>query len=214
MLSWIANAWRVPELRRRLLFTAFILALYRLGSFIPAPGVDSAQIKTYFGESGRHGARPAQPVLGERALALLDLRARDHAVYHGVDHSPARGGGRSHPRPAPEGRRGRLRQDQPVHAVPDRRSRRRAGDRLLVPLPPAAHPQRQHGPPGPDRGHAHRRHDAADVVRRADHEARYRQRHLAADLRLDHRPRPARRPRLDRRRPDHEALLPAARDSP
>ena len=50
MLSWIANAWRVPELRRRLLFTAFVLALYRLGSFIPAPGVDSDQIKTYFGK--------------------------------------------------------------------------------------------------------------------------------------------------------------------
>ena len=52
MLSWLANAWRVPELRRRLLFTAFVLALYRLGSFIPAPGVDSDQIKTYFNQQG------------------------------------------------------------------------------------------------------------------------------------------------------------------
>ena len=52
MLSWIANAWRVPELRRRLLFTAFVLALYRFGSFIPAPGVDADQIKTYFGNQG------------------------------------------------------------------------------------------------------------------------------------------------------------------
>ena len=41
MLSWLANAWRVPELRRRILFTVFVLALYRLGSWIPAPGVDS-----------------------------------------------------------------------------------------------------------------------------------------------------------------------------
>ena len=31
MLSWLANAWRVPELRRRVLFTGLILALYRLG---------------------------------------------------------------------------------------------------------------------------------------------------------------------------------------
>src|ERR687887_962239 len=52
MLSWIANAWRVPELRRRLLFTAAVLGLYRLGSFIPAPGVDADQIKTYFGNQG------------------------------------------------------------------------------------------------------------------------------------------------------------------
>ncbi len=53
MFSWLANAWRVPELRRRLLFTALILALYRLGSWIPAPGVNSQQIEDYF--SGRGG---------------------------------------------------------------------------------------------------------------------------------------------------------------
>src|SRR3954462_14125811 len=52
MLSWLANAWRVPELRRRLLFTAMILALYRFGSFIPAPGGDSAAIPQYFSSQG------------------------------------------------------------------------------------------------------------------------------------------------------------------
>ena len=52
MFSWLANAWRVPELRRRVLFTALVLALYRLGSWIPAPGVDSAQIKQYFSGQG------------------------------------------------------------------------------------------------------------------------------------------------------------------
>ena len=52
MLSWLANAWRVPELRRRLLFTAVVLALYRLGSFIPAPGVNSDQITGYFNQQG------------------------------------------------------------------------------------------------------------------------------------------------------------------
>ena len=53
MFSWLANAWRVPELRKRVLFTAFILAVYRLGSWMPAPGVDSNAIKGYFnGNSG------------------------------------------------------------------------------------------------------------------------------------------------------------------
>jgi preprotein translocase subunit SecY len=52
MLSWLANAWRVPELRRRLLFTAAVLACYRLGSFMPAPGVDSAQIENFFNGKG------------------------------------------------------------------------------------------------------------------------------------------------------------------
>jgi preprotein translocase subunit SecY len=52
MLSWLANAWRVPELRRRVLFTGLILALYRLGSWMPAPGVNSQTIEDYFDNQG------------------------------------------------------------------------------------------------------------------------------------------------------------------
>jgi preprotein translocase subunit SecY len=52
MFSWLTNAWRVPELRRRVLFTAMILALYRLGSWIPTPGVDSSAIEDYFSGQG------------------------------------------------------------------------------------------------------------------------------------------------------------------
>src|SRR5881227_337178 len=52
MFSWLANAWRVPELRHRVLFTGMILAFYRLGSWIPAPGVDSASIQSYFNNKG------------------------------------------------------------------------------------------------------------------------------------------------------------------
>src|SRR5438876_309483 len=52
MLSWLANAWRVPELRRRVLFTGLILAGYRLGSWMPAPGVDSKTIQDYFNGQG------------------------------------------------------------------------------------------------------------------------------------------------------------------
>jgi preprotein translocase subunit SecY len=53
MFSWLTNAWRVPELRRRVIFTGVILALYRLGSWIPAPGIDSASIQTFFNSGGR-----------------------------------------------------------------------------------------------------------------------------------------------------------------
>src|ERR687885_2123128 len=52
MFSWLTNAWRVPELRRRLLFTALMLAAYRFGSWLPAPGVDSDKIKGYFNGQG------------------------------------------------------------------------------------------------------------------------------------------------------------------
>jgi preprotein translocase subunit SecY len=51
MFSWLSNAWRVPELRRRVLFTALILAIYRFGSWVPAPGVNSDAIKQYFNQT-------------------------------------------------------------------------------------------------------------------------------------------------------------------
>ena len=52
MFGWLANAWRVPELRRRVLFTAAILAVYRLGSWIPAPGVDQQALQSLFSGGG------------------------------------------------------------------------------------------------------------------------------------------------------------------
>src|SRR5207253_10048547 len=52
MFGWLANAWRVPELRRGVLFTAGILAAYRLGSWIPAPGVDQSQLQSLFNGGG------------------------------------------------------------------------------------------------------------------------------------------------------------------
>ena len=48
MLAALANAFRVPELRNRLLFTAAILLLYRAGSWLPTPGVNTAEIQQLF----------------------------------------------------------------------------------------------------------------------------------------------------------------------
>jgi preprotein translocase subunit SecY len=45
MLRTIANAFSVADIRKKLLFTAAMLLLYRLGAYIPAPGVDIDAIK-------------------------------------------------------------------------------------------------------------------------------------------------------------------------
>jgi preprotein translocase subunit SecY len=45
MISTILGAFRVREIRRKILFTGLILALYRLGSYIPAPGVNASAVK-------------------------------------------------------------------------------------------------------------------------------------------------------------------------
>ena len=45
MLQTIANAFKVPEIRKKLAFTAAMLLLYRLGAYIPSPGVDLNTVK-------------------------------------------------------------------------------------------------------------------------------------------------------------------------
>jgi len=44
MLGSLANAWKVPELRQKLMFTAIIIALYRLGAYVPLPGISRQAI--------------------------------------------------------------------------------------------------------------------------------------------------------------------------
>jgi preprotein translocase subunit SecY len=52
VLQNFLNAWRVPELRSKLLFTAAMLLLYRLGSYLPSPGVDSQRISDLINGQG------------------------------------------------------------------------------------------------------------------------------------------------------------------
>jgi preprotein translocase subunit SecY len=48
MLSGFQNASRIPELRRRLLFTLAMLAVYRLGVHVPTPGIDRLAMAAFF----------------------------------------------------------------------------------------------------------------------------------------------------------------------
>ncbi|MFP6627350.1 MAG: preprotein translocase subunit SecY [Deltaproteobacteria bacterium] len=48
MFEGIQNVPRVPELRRRLVFTLAMLAVYRLGVAIPTPGIDGQALSEYF----------------------------------------------------------------------------------------------------------------------------------------------------------------------
>jgi len=45
MLGGFVSAFRTPDLRRKLLFTMGVLALYRLGASVPTPNVDYVAIQ-------------------------------------------------------------------------------------------------------------------------------------------------------------------------
>ena len=183
----------MPRSARRSCSQPLLLGLYRLGSLDPGTGHqhpgrqgDPAELRR------QQHPRPAQPVLRRRARPDRDLRARDHAVHHGVDHPAAAAGGRSVAGEALQGGRGRAGAHHPVHALPDGRARVRPVDRLRVPVPQLREPGRRQPDPElqsgqglPDRDVPHGRDRAAHVDGRADHPARHRQRDLAADLRVD-----------------------------
>src|SRR3954452_16607582 len=55
MLSRLRNMFRVPDLRNKILFTIFIVLVYRLGTHIPVPYVDFAQIKALQSQANQTG---------------------------------------------------------------------------------------------------------------------------------------------------------------
>ena len=48
MIETLKNAWKIPELRKKIIFTLFILLIYRVGNVIPVPYIDAATLASYF----------------------------------------------------------------------------------------------------------------------------------------------------------------------
>lgn len=48
MLQALANIFKVPELKKKVLFTLFIIAIYRVGAHLPTPGVDGNALNAFF----------------------------------------------------------------------------------------------------------------------------------------------------------------------
>ncbi|MEJ7717933.1 MAG: hypothetical protein WKF31_08210 [Thermoleophilaceae bacterium] len=199
MLATLVNSFRIVEIRKKLAFTAGMLLLYRIGAFIPAPGVNVEAID-----------RISQNFQGQGILTFLNLFSggslQRFAIFAlGI---------------MPYITASIILQLMTV-VVPSLEKLRKEGEvgqqkitqytryltvgpgvppvhRLRVPVP-LLRGQCRHADRGrllvlPDlRDHrdADLGHDPAHVVRRADHPARDRQRHLADDLRLDRRSAPA-----------------------
>jgi preprotein translocase subunit SecY len=48
MLRAISNAWKLPDLRRKLIFTFIVLVIFRLAAHVPVPGIQSAELRKIF----------------------------------------------------------------------------------------------------------------------------------------------------------------------
>ena len=58
----IANIFRIPDLRKRILFTLGMLAIYRLGAYIPTPGIDFNRLSDFFNQNSGIAVRLSRPL--------------------------------------------------------------------------------------------------------------------------------------------------------
>ena len=75
MLSAFIQAFRTPDLRRKLLFTLGIMALFRLGSVLPTPGVNLANVQICIGEHQDEGLLSLIDIFSGGALLQLSVFA-------------------------------------------------------------------------------------------------------------------------------------------
>ena len=92
MFKTLRNAWTIPELRRKILFTLFIVFLYRVGAAIPVPFIDYQAMQTtaaWYSE----GILSYLNILSGYAFSKATLLAlsvtRYHAVHFGIDYHAA-----------------------------------------------------------------------------------------------------------------------------
>jgi preprotein translocase subunit SecY len=61
VIETLRNAWKIPELRKKLMFTALVLLLYRIGNVVPVPFINADALTSYF-----------DSVLGDTILGLYN----------------------------------------------------------------------------------------------------------------------------------------------
>ena len=74
-LAGFANIGKVPELRRRVLYTLFMLAVYRVGVFVTIPGVDRNVMQSLMNKQGGGGLLGIFNLFSGGALSNLSIFA-------------------------------------------------------------------------------------------------------------------------------------------
>jgi len=55
LFETLKNAWKIPDLRKRILFTLIMLVVYRFGAVIPVPYINRAVVDAMFNATGTAG---------------------------------------------------------------------------------------------------------------------------------------------------------------
>ena len=87
-MSWGAFG-KATELRARILFTLGLLCVYRLGTYIPVPGIDGGELRAFMEQAATGIGGILNMFTGRRDFPDGHFRAGHHALYQRVDHRAA-----------------------------------------------------------------------------------------------------------------------------
>ena len=90
MIQTIRNAWRVPELKKKMLFTIMALLIFRLGSAIPVPYIDGNALQQYL-DSQSGTILSLMNAMSGSAFSMATV----FALYQQLHHHPAADRGHS-----------------------------------------------------------------------------------------------------------------------
>ncbi len=81
MFNTIKNAWRIPDLRKKILYTLLIIIVFRFGSVIPVPFLDASSLATLMQEAGENTALGYINMLTGGAFSYASLFAMGITPY-------------------------------------------------------------------------------------------------------------------------------------
>ena len=111
MLESVKTAFKLPDLRKKILFTLGMLAIFRLGAHVPVPGFTKIKLRC------RHTLQLAGHLGRRRFEEDEPLCHVGQPLYHRVDYHAAFADGHPEPGAVGEGRRGGPAQDFPVYPL-------------------------------------------------------------------------------------------------
>ena len=72
MIKTLVNAWKLPEVRKKIIYTLLLILIFRIGCMIPVPGVDSLQLAEYV-ESNSNSLVSTLNIISGGALTRLSI---------------------------------------------------------------------------------------------------------------------------------------------
>lgn len=88
-MSGLQSAAQIPELRKRILFTLMMLAVYRIGVQVPTPGINSEALTAFFQQNAGTLFGMFNMFSGGGAGEFFHLCPGNHAVHQCLDYHAA-----------------------------------------------------------------------------------------------------------------------------